>query len=142
VRVESTPAGGEVWAGGRLVGITPALLRGDALADGAVTVRHPGYEPWNGPVTAVPGETRVVRAELRRARATLRLLVRPWGSIYVNDSLRARDHDIWFEATLPAGEHRVEAVHPILGRRTQTVRLDAGERREVVIDLQAAESGR
>jgi hypothetical protein len=138
VRVESTPAGSEVWAGDRLVGITPALLRRDALADGTVTVRHPGYEPWTGPVTAVPGETRVVRAELRRARATLRLLVRPWGSIYVNDSLRARDHDIWFEATLPAGDHRVEAVHPVLGRRAQTVRLDPGERREVVIDLQTA----
>ncbi len=63
------------------------------------------------------------------------VLVRPWGSIYIDGTLHRRDSDVRYTTTLPAGSYRIRAVHPTLGAREEVVQVPAGGSRQVVLDL-------
>jgi hypothetical protein len=69
------------------------------------------------------------------AMGTLRVVVRPWGTISIDGSVRARETDVRYEERLQAGRHLVRASHPALGTRDVTVTLAPGETAVVEIDL-------
>jgi hypothetical protein len=66
---------------------------------------------------------------------TLSVLVRPWGTILIDGAVAARETDVRHVAAVAAGPHRVRAEHPALGSREVEVVVAAGERADVVIDL-------
>lgn len=135
LRFTSEPEGARVELDGELVGTTPLTL--DAVAAGAheVTFTRDGYDTSRAQVTLDPEEEREVEAALNQLTGQLRVLVQPWGSIYIDGQLYERNADVWFETSLPIGEHEIAGVHPALGRQTRTVTLDAGEQVSVTIDL-------
>lgn len=55
----------------------------------------------------------------------LSVVVRPWGSVYIDGTLYARDTDVRFDASLPVGRHHVRVVHPELGTQERTVEVRA-----------------
>jgi hypothetical protein len=65
----------------------------------------------------------------------LSVVVRPWGTILIDDAVAARETDVRHEAAVAAGAHRVRAVHPVLGEREVRVEVAAGETAYVEIDL-------
>jgi hypothetical protein len=106
-----------------------------------VTLSLDGYESWRAEVQVQPDTTRRVHGTLEPETGRLRVLARPWGTIYVNGTLHVRESDVWYETDLPAGTHRVTVVHPALGQRAQAVEVRSGEETAVVVDLQQAPSG-
>jgi hypothetical protein len=96
-----------------------------------------GHESWTSQVEVTADTTARVHAELQPKTGRLRVLARPWGTIYINEALHARESDVWYEATLPIGEHQVTVVHPALGKQTREVEVRAGEESSVVVDLRA-----
>lgn len=66
---------------------------------------------------------------------TLSVLVRPWGSIYVDDVRKAQDTDLRWTADVPVGLRTVRVVHPVLGVQQHTVEVQADETTSLVIDL-------
>jgi len=104
-----------------------------------VTVALEGYQPWTGRVDVQADTTTRLHAPLRPETGRLRVLARPWGTIYIDDTLHVRETDVWYETDLPIGPHRVTVVHPALGRQTRQVELRAGEERSVVVDLRSQE---
>jgi len=94
-----------------------------------------GYETTRTSVTVPAGQERQLTATLTPQMGQLRVLARPWGTIYVDGELRERNADVWYEMPVPAGEHEISVVHPALGRQTRTVTVVAGEQLSVVIDL-------
>ena len=69
------------------------------------------------------------------ATGTLRVVVRPWGTISIDGRVRARETDVRYEERLQPGRHVVRATHPILGTRDVAVTLSPGETALVEIDL-------
>ena len=69
------------------------------------------------------------------ATGTLAVVVRPWGTIIVDGTTLARETDVQHATTLPIGEHRVRATHPMLGSREVTVTVRPGTTARVEIDL-------
>lgn len=65
----------------------------------------------------------------------LTVQVWPWGSVYIDDVLHARDTDVQYRVQLPVGAHRVRVFHPTLGSAEKTVRVMAGAPQQLVIDL-------
>jgi hypothetical protein len=65
----------------------------------------------------------------------LRILVRPWGSIYVNGQRRMDAADIWYETKLQTGTYTVTARHPALGEKEREVEVAPSDTQSVVLDL-------
>lgn len=138
--VTSTPSGATVRVDGAEKGRAPVSLSNVSPGSVRIGVSLEGYEDWTTEVEVAPNATRQVRATLQPRSGLLRVLVRPWGTIYVNGALVARESDIWYETTLPAGSYRVTAVHPALGQRVQEVEVSSEDETSVVIDLTETES--
>lgn len=141
LRITSEPSGADVLINGNPRGQTPLTL--DAVLEGAhdVTLQQEGYASWSASVETEANTTQNVHGTLEPLLGQLRVLARPWGTIYIDDSLHARESDIWYETELPVGQHEVRVVHPSLGEQSRTVDLRANEENEIVINLRGDDSG-
>lgn len=135
LRLTSSPSGARVTLDGTVVGTTPLTLESVEAGAHEVAFARSGYESSRMSVTVSAGVERRVEAALTPQMGQLRVLARPWGSIYVDGELRERNADVWYEMPIAAGEHEIAVVHPALGRQTRTVTVAAGEQLSVVIDL-------
>lgn len=135
LRITSTPEGATVSVGQTERGQTPITVERLPLGPKEVSVTREGYQPWSSQVDVTADTMGEVHAVLQRRTGRLRMLARPWGTLYVNDSLHARESDVWSEVELPVGRHQVTAVHPALGEQTREVEVEAGTETEVVFDL-------
>jgi hypothetical protein len=135
--VTSAPPGAAVAVNGSERGRTPLPVSQLPPGPQQVSVRLDGYEAWTARVEVLADSTARIHAALKQRTGRLRVLARPWGTIYVDGTLHARESDVWYETQLPEGRHEVTVVHPALGKRTRQVGISAGETTEVVINLQA-----
>lgn len=136
LHITSEPSGAVVWIGLRAVGNTPLTLPEVPVGTHRVTILHEnGRERYVADVRVDPGATAEVHGQLRPRTGTLTVLVRPWGSIYIDGQLHKQDADVQYEAQLPPGRHRVRAVHPVLGVQEREVQISAGASQRLVIDL-------
>ncbi|MDX1532223.1 MAG: PEGA domain-containing protein, partial [Rhodothermales bacterium] len=137
LHVRSEPAEAEVFVDGRPRGKSP--LRLDSLSVGThrVVLQLTGYQRMAVEVEVVAGQPQILSASLSPALGTLVVRARPWGSIYVDGTLRAADTDLALELSLPAGPHEVRVEHPTLGTWEETVDVEANSTARIVADLNA-----
>lgn len=140
VRISSTPEQAAVKVDGIHVGRTP--LRIDWLPVGVydIEVSHPGHDTIFTRMEVVPKTDRTVDVTLTRQRGRLRILVHPWGALYIDGKLHRQELDVWYETSLPTGTHEVTAVHPQLGRQTQRVVVKDNQTQRLVFDFQKNEN--
>lgn len=137
LHVTSTPSGALVTVAGTERGRTPVSIDQVPLGEQQLAVALDGYTQWNSQVEVQADSTHEINVTLDPQTGRLRVLARPWGTIYVDGTLHARESDVWYETDVPAGGHRVTVVHPALGQRMQEVQVQAGEETSIVVDLQA-----
>ena len=133
--VSSHPAGADVLLDGRRMGKTPLSLRNVTPGSRRIQLVMEAHETFATEINARAGETKTVHGELTRESGTISVLVRPWGSIYIDGVLHIQSTDVKYVTRLPAGEYTVRAVHPDLGAAERTVRIEANAIREIVLDL-------
>ncbi|WP_259197125.1 PEGA domain-containing protein [Salinibacter ruber] len=120
---------------GEEVGATPATLTEVTTGTYEVTFSRPGHKTVTRRVDVSATDTATVTATLKRRTGHLRVLVRPWGSIYIDDQRRAENSDVWYDTTLPAGPHTITARHPALGEKSRPVTVAPQDTQSVVVDL-------
>ena len=133
--VTSTPSGANVTLNGQERGRTPLPLSKLSTGRQRMAVSLGGHQVWTAQVEVTADTTTRVHVDLQPKTGRLRVLARPWGTIYINEALHARESDVWYETTLPIGEHQVTVVHPALGTQTREVAVRAGEESSVIVDL-------
>ena len=133
--LRSDPENATVELNGHRVGTTPVRLDQVATGTHEVTFAHTGYDTVTRRVEVTGGETVTVDAALTAQTGYLRVLARPWGSIYINDERRVEDADVWYETELQAGTHTVTARHPALGSTERNVEVAPRDTQSVVLDL-------
>ncbi|MFB6230131.1 MAG: PEGA domain-containing protein [Salinibacter sp.] len=136
LRLRADPDSTAVELNAEPVGRTPLRLDSVPAGTHEVTFARSGYEALTRQVDVQAGEETIVNVSLDARTGYLRVLVRPWGSIYVDQQRRARNVDVWYEAKLPGGTHNVSARHPSLGRKTRTIRVPPGDTLSVVFNMQ------
>lgn len=137
--ITSEPARADVWIDGQRVGVTPFLHRDVQPGSHTVMLSRDGYAPFTTSVELKPGQRIVsVSGRLEESFGTLTVLVRPWGSIYIDGKLHRRNADAEYNVRIHAGSHRVKAVHPTLGTWESTINVEPGEARRVEISLPAS----
>ena len=138
--VTSAPTGAVVTVNGDERGRTPLPLSKMKPGSQRVAVTLDGYQAWSSAVAVQADTTARVHAALQPKTGRLRILARPWGTIYIDETLHARESDVWYETELPIGTHQVTVVHPVLGKQTRQVSVEAGTERAIVVDLRAEEA--
>lgn len=133
--VTSEPAGASVSIDGVVRGSTPLFLPDVTAGSYDVRVEMEGYESEGERVNVSSADRAVIRHDLEPLMGTLAVLVKPWGSIYINDALHVRNTDLRYTVGLSSGSHTVRVEHPHLGRRDVEVNVAPGETRDIVIDL-------
>lgn len=135
LEIRSEPGSTAVEINGYEVGSTPMRLDQVAAGTHEVTLRHPGYETVTRTVRVTGNGTRTVEASLEALTGHLRVLVRPWGSIFINGEEHAEDSDVWYETELRTGTYTVTARHPSLGEQAQAVEVVARDTQSVVLNI-------
>ncbi len=69
------------------------------------------------------------------ATGTVRVLVRPYGDVYVDGRRHAGGTNAPVSVEVPPGAHRVRATHPTLGTQERSVSVTAGRTAEVFIEF-------
>ncbi len=136
LRLHSTPTGAEVWLKERRVGTTPMTLDlepGEYVA----TFKKEGYESPTTLFTVVGGQTRVIEPRLNALRGTVRVLAKPWGTIYLDGELVQDATNVRFSKTVVPGPVRITVVHPLLGRWEKVAIVEPGGTVSFVVDFNA-----
>jgi serine/threonine protein kinase len=90
-----------------------------------------GYTTFNKDITITPDKVDTIYATLVRLEGELSILVRPWGSIYINEQLHKSSADTRYKIILPVGQFEIKAIHPTLGTWKRSVKIQP----EKVVDL-------
>lgn len=92
------------------------------------TSATPRTEPPQSSVAETPAPPRL---------GTLRVLVRPFGDVYVNGTRKAAGTSRPYTEDLSAGTYRVRVVHPSFGTWEKAVQVHAGRDHDVVFNFNA-----
>ena len=133
--VRSDPGSTAVEINGYRVGSTPMRLDQVAVGTHEISFSRPGYASVTKRVEVTANDTATVTASLEALTGHLRILVHPWGTIYVNGERRAQDLDVWYETELQTGTYTVTARHPSLGETARTVEVAARDTQSVVLNM-------
>ena len=137
--ISSQPDGATVEIDGEEVGSTPLSLdRPPGTYD--IRVRQEGYRAYESAMEVTSGDTRTQVASLEALTGTLRILPRPWGSVYINGELRVSETNARYTTELPVGTHMVEVRHPSLGRQQQEVTVSPDESTSIEVDLRTSDN--
>lgn len=134
--VATEPLGGTVFIDGSRHGETPLMLEDMAPGTFIVTVQRDGYAPFTDTVSVEAGVLTKAVGRMEPLRGQLSVLVRPWGSIYIDSTLYRRDTDVEFSTELPVGRHTVHVTHPTMGTWTREVEIAEGAPQRLVVELQ------
>ena len=129
VTIRSNPEGADILFDGRRVGKTPYRLAGVTAGSHRVQLTLDGYQTYESTIDASTQSS--LLAELTPARGMVRVVVRPYGDIYINGEQKVRQTNSVFEQTLPTGNHVIRAEHPVLGYWEKRIRIDGGENEDV-----------
>jgi len=135
LNIYSQPAGAVVLLDGNSIGSTPINEKELKQGSYRISLRKEGYEEYSTSVNVNGSSISNVSKTLIPSTGGLKILIRPWGSIYVDGVLQKKDTNIQFETTLPAGLHKLKAQHPALGEWEKQIKIDPNKTLEYVIDF-------
>ncbi len=133
--VGSQPAGADIMLNGVSIGTTPLNNKELKTGNYQLILRKYGYEDFSTTVSINASQPANVSGTLVAKKGDVKILIRPWGSIYIDGVLKGKDINNQFETTLPVGLHQIKAVHPSLGEWEKQVRIENNATQDIVIDF-------
>lgn len=125
--VDSEPGNADVFINGRKVAKTPITNQSYLPADYEILIRKAGYEDFSTLITIKPSQPTNVSKTLVRLQGTLRVLVRPYGTIYIDGVKKAENMNRLFSIGLPTGAHKVTVEHGTLGTIEREFNIQGNE---------------
>ena len=137
ITVNSQPAGASIWVDGQKIEnlTTPSSFENIKVGKHTVTLRKNGYQDFSTTVNVEQNRSSIISETLMALTGTVKILVRPWGSIYIDGKLKEKDSNIQYAESLPFGFHDIRVIHPQLGRWEKQVEIRSKTPQEYVIDF-------
>jgi len=135
MQIFSDPTGAAIFLNGQTRGTTPLTISDLALGDYEVVLKKDGHEDFSTTVAVAAGEVEKVNATLTPLQGTLRVLIKPVGSITIDGALQKSDATDWFETRLAVGTYRVKMESAGLGFLEKTVTIEVNKQKELSIDF-------
>jgi hypothetical protein len=135
ISVKSDPDGATILLDGREAGTTPQELANIPAGGHEIVLRKKGYKDYTASVTVEPQQTQTVTGNLVRLMGKLQVLVKPYGTIFLDGNLQIRDTNVRFTKELPVGSYELKATHPSYGVYAKTVNIETNALLEVPVDF-------
>ncbi len=135
IQITSDPTGAAIFLKGQPQGTTPQTLQNLTAGDYSILLKKDGYEDFFTTAIVASGKIEKVNALLKMLKGTLRVLIKPSGSIIIDGALQKSDATDWFETSLTVGTHRVKMESADLGFLEKPVTIEANEQKELSIDF-------
>nr|MBX2821360.1 PEGA domain-containing protein [Rhodothermaceae bacterium] len=129
IQIYSTPSGATVRMNGRTRGTTPLTLDNIQPELQRFQVSLEGYETAN--VQLDVSQRQVLRTELTPLTGQIRVVVRPFGDIFVDGVQKATATSRVYQDELTVGTHKILARHPALGVWEKNVTINAGQEADI-----------
>jgi len=133
VMITSEPSGAAIFLNGNWEGVTPKIIQKPAGNYQAV-LRKSDYSDYSIPLTIEHEQAQTVHAKLAALAGQLKVLVMPFGSVYIDGKLYQENTDRQFTAELSAGTHILRAVHHF-GIWEKPLTIAPGATLEVIVDF-------
>ncbi len=135
--VRSDPGGAGIWLDGYRIPSfsSPCII--DAIPPGLhqIELRKEGYRSYLRSVMIAARETTQVQAGMIRSMGELRVLVRPWGSIYIDRKMVRENTNTVYVQDCGTGKVHVRVVHPTFGVWERPVDIREDETTSLEIDF-------
>lgn len=122
--VNSDPSDAEIIINDKPAGKTPYVNNQAVPGEYNVSIKKQGYKIGSEKIKITDNKTdREINIKLEPLVAKVQILVRPFGSIYINEQLKAKDTNAPFNIDLPGGSHQLKIVHPTFGSAVRTINV-------------------
>ena len=135
LNVTSEPSGAAIELNGNVVGNTPFKIEQIKPGQHQIVLSKAGYSDKTIAVDIEAGKTTPLRVQLAAFLGKIRVLVRPYGSIFVDGNLKKKEAFVPYTEELQVGNHKIRVVHPTLGTFEKAVNVQANERVEISFDF-------
>jgi len=125
IRFNSNPPGATIWLDGRNFGMTPKTVLRINPGKHKIALRKKGYNEYSGTVTSENKKIILKGVNLQPAMGRLEVLVKPYGSIYINGKLHKKNWDVKYTTEINTGRHLLRLEHPFFGFFEKTVNIDS-----------------
>jgi serine/threonine protein kinase/class 3 adenylate cyclase len=137
ITLNTQPFGASIWLDGQKIenALTPYSLENIKAGKHTITLRKDGYQDFSTTVNVEQNQGSVISETLIAQKGIIKILVRPWGSIFVDGELKKKGTSTPYEISIPAGTHRIRVVHPTLGQWGKNIEIRGNIPREYVVDF-------
>jgi len=135
ISFSSEPSGATIYLNGNRSGTTPQVVQNLTTGQHSIVVRKNGYRDFRANVSVKADEVELVNAKLQPLVGKANILVKPFGSIYIDGSLHKRNYQFRYETELGAGRHVIQAVHPSFGSWQKEINIEPNKEESITIDF-------
>jgi len=100
-----------------------------------IVISKNGYASYTAEINVTPGQTKSLNLTLNPAFGILNILVKPWGSIYIDNSLKKESASFVNQFELSAGKHMLKITHPSLGYWQNEITVEYNKTKKIEIDF-------
>lgn len=118
LKVSTKPSEASVYLNGDFVGSTPYSSNKVPIGTHRLVIKKKGFGDYSESINVELDKLTPLSVDLIPVGSQMgkvEILVRPYGSIYIDDDLKVQDTNSPFSLELPAGKHKIKLVHPTLG---------------------------
>jgi len=94
-----------------------------------------GYSTFSSNIEIKKNETTSLNVTLKELIGKLSVLVKPWGSIYINNKMEKANTDIKFEKELPVDKYLLKIIHPTFGEWKKQIAVKAETEESIIVDF-------
>ena len=138
-RIESDPPGASIYVDDMEMelGTTPFQVK--RLSDGThkITLEKEGYETYRREIRVNINNTddNNLIAYLTPLMTDVQILVKPWGSIFIDGILEKQNTNVKHNQRLSVGKHTIKILHPSFGFWEKTVELKKNKPLVILVDF-------
>ncbi len=135
LKISSVPPRAKVWLNNRYLGQTPYLAQNLRPGSSSVRVSKDKYENYTRSVNIVRGETAVLNAKLVPLRGTLKVSIKPGGTVQIDGNARQTNSVTRYDEKLSVGSHRLLVTHSQFGKWNRNIEIKPNQQSNINIDF-------
>ena len=135
VSIRSEPSGSVVYLNGNRLGTTP--INNKSLRESRYQLKFTkdGYKDLDTTINVIHKEKTNFTASLKFLTGIFKILVRPYGSVYVNNKEVSENSIAQISQDLAVGKYNIRATHPTLGIWQKEIEITESKTNQYVVDF-------